>query len=69
MHMSTIAEIEAAIERLSASQMEEIARWLDTIRARRTIPRAVDSWLDTARGAAKAGVTTAAVLAATRGEE
>ena len=33
--MSTIAEIEAAIEKLPGPQVEELAQWLDTLRQRR----------------------------------
>jgi hypothetical protein len=67
--MSTIAEIEAAIEKLPAPQVDELARWLDELRARRVGPLSVESWLDRARGAAVPGVTTAKIMAATRGEE
>ena len=67
--MSTIAEIETAIERLSPAQVEELAAWLDAVRARRATTPAVEGWLEHARGAAQPGVTTAKVMAATRGEE
>lgn len=67
--MKTVAEIEAAIEELPAPAVEELARWLDTIRARRAAAPAVESWLARARGVAAAGATTAGVMAATRGEE
>ena len=40
-----IAEIEAAIEHLSAQQVEELAIWLDSHRARRAEPVAADAWL------------------------
>ncbi|MFN0051776.1 MAG: hypothetical protein ACKV0T_06275 [Planctomycetales bacterium] len=67
--MSTIAEIEAAIEHLPPEQVEELAIWLETHRARRAAPSPADTWLTRARGAARAGVTTAEVMALTRGDE
>ena len=67
--MSTIAEIEAAIERLPAPEVDELAGWLETLRVRRATPPLVESWLEHARGAALPGVTTAQVQALTRGEE
>lgn len=67
--MSTIAEIEAAIEKLPPAQVEELAAWLEAVRVRRATPPAVERWLERARGAALPGVTTAGILAATRGEE
>jgi len=67
--MSTITEIEAAIERLPEPQVDELAAWLETLRMRRTTAPAVESWLSRAVGAAKPGVTTADVMALTRGEE
>ena len=67
--MTTVAEIEKAIEHLPLSQVEELARWLDGYRSRRCSPTHVESWLALARGAAQSGVTTADVMALTRGEE
>ena len=68
--MSTVAEIEAAIEKLSGPQIDEIARWLEALRARHTAPPLpVEPWLASARGAATTGATTAGVMALTRGEE
>lgn len=67
--MSTIAEIEAAIEKLPGPQVEELARWLEALRQRRSAPNPVDDWLDKARGAARPGATTAAMMVLTRGEE
>jgi len=66
--MSTIAEIEAAIERLPAPQLEELARWLDARCRQRAGSQPVESWLQHARGAASPGVTTADVMALTRGD-
>ena len=67
--MSTIAEIEAAIEKLPDPQVDELAKWLAALRLRRAAPPRVDSWLNHARGAAGPGATTAGVMALTRGEE
>ena len=67
--MSTVAEIEAAIEKLSGPQIDEIARWLEALRARHTAPLPVEPWLASARGAATTGATTAGIMALTRGEE
>jgi hypothetical protein len=67
--MSTIADIEAAIENLPVPQVDELAGWLETLRLRRATPPPVESWLEGARGAARPGVTTMGVMALTRGEE
>ena len=66
--MSTIDEIEAAIENLSPPQIEELADWLEAMRLRRATPPRVESWLERARGAALPGATTANIMAFTRGE-
>ncbi|MEO6392482.1 MAG: hypothetical protein ABIP75_11560 [Pyrinomonadaceae bacterium] len=67
--MSSITEIEAAIEKLPPPQIDELAVWIDELRIRRAVPPHVEDWLDGARGAATAGLTTEQVLALTRGEE
>ncbi len=67
--MSSIAEIEAAIENLPAPHVDELASWLEMLRMKRTTPPPVESWLIRARGAALPGETTANVMALTRGEE
>ncbi len=67
--MSNIAEIEAAIENLPDLQVDQLARWLEAHRQRRTPPPPVESWLQRARGAALPGVKTKDVMALTRGEE
>jgi hypothetical protein len=67
--MSSIAEIESAIEKLPSPQVEELAGWLEMLRVRRATPPPVESWLERARGAARPGETTANVMALTRGEE
>jgi hypothetical protein len=67
--MSTVKEIEAAIEKLPAPELEELAGWLEQIRQRRATATQVEAWLDQARGAAQKGATTTEILALTRGEE
>jgi hypothetical protein len=66
--MSTVAEIEAAIERLPLTEVEKVAEWLATFRAQRGASPHAETWLERARGAAQPGVTTAEVMALTRGE-
>ena len=67
--MSNIAEIEAAIEKLPDPQVDQLTRWLETLRQRRATPPPVESWLKRARGAALPGVKTKDVMTLTRGEE
>ncbi len=67
--MNTITEIETAIERLPTPQVEELTAWLEWHRARRVTSQAAEAWLKRARGAALPNVTTAEVMALTRGEE
>ena len=67
--MSSIAEIESAIEKLPPPQVDELAGWLQMLRVRRATPPPVEGWLQRARGAARPGQTTAEVMALTRGEE
>ena len=67
--MSTIAEIESAIEKLPASQVEELAIWLEALRAKQRTQPSVDAWLERARGAAQPGITTAELMKLRRGDE
>jgi len=67
--MGSIAEIESAIEKLPAPEVDELAGWLETLRVRRATPPPVERWLLRARGAARPGETTATITAITRGEE
>ena len=67
--MSNLAEIEAAIENLPGPQVDQLARWLETLLHRRATPPPVESWLQRARGAALPGVRTNDVMTLTRGEE
>ena len=67
--MTTMIEIEAAIKKLPAPQMDELAGWLEALRVRRATPLPVENWLQRARGAARPDATTANVMGLTRGEE
>ena len=67
--MSNIAEIEAAIKNLPGPQVDQLTRWLETLRQRRAAPPLVESWLKHARGAALPSVKTEDVMTLTRGEE
>ena len=67
--LSSIAEIETAIEKLPDSQVEELAGWLEALRVKRAAPPPVETWLQRARGAALPNTTTASMMALTRGEE
>lgn len=67
--MKTIEEIEDAIEKLPAQQVEELANWLESFQSKRVTAPYVDSWLQRACGGAIPGVNTANILAITRGEE
>ena len=67
--MTTIAEIEKAIENLPPKQVEELAHWLEEFRKRRAESPSVETWLRHARGSAALGTTTANIMAHTRGDE
>ena len=67
--MDTLAEIEAAIERLPAVQFEKLAQWLDERRPVLIAKANVEAWMARAQGAARRGVTTAQVMAEMRGDE
>ncbi len=67
--MSSLVEIETAIEKLPDPQVDELAGWLESLRRRRTAPLAIEGWLKRARGAALPGQTTAKLMALTRAEE
>ena len=47
--MSTISEIEQAIEQLSAPQVDELTQWLEAHRARRATELLVEASLNRAR--------------------
>ena len=67
--MSTITEIESAIERLPEPQVDELAIWLEAHRAQRVASLPAEAWLNRARGAARPDVTTDDVMTLTRGDE
>ena len=67
--MSSIAEIEAAIEKLPDPQVEQLARWLETFRQRRGATPPFETWLKRATGAAVPGANTKDLMTLTRGEE
>lgn len=67
--MSSIAEIETAIEQLPAPQVDELAGWLEKLRVRRATPPPIESWLQRACGAALPDETTANVMSLTRDDE
>ena len=67
--MKTIEEIEDAIAKLPTPQVDEIAGWLEALRLKRTPPEQIESWLQKSRGVAIPGVSTASIMALTRGEE
>ncbi|MCB1234533.1 MAG: hypothetical protein KDM91_05635 [Verrucomicrobiae bacterium] len=66
--MSTLAEIEAAIEKLPEPQVNQLVRWLEARGRAHSLPTLVDDWLSVARGAALAEATTDELLQTTRGE-
>lgn len=71
--MSTLAEIQAAVEELPRAQQEELYAYIGTrleSLPRRGLSREeFNEWLKTARGAAIPGITTDQIMAMTRGEE
>jgi hypothetical protein len=67
--MSSVAEIEAAIEKLPVPQVDQLASWLADFCRQRTSPPSVESWLQSARGAAINGADTQEIMRFTRGEE
>lgn len=67
--MSSVAEIEAAIEKLPVSQLDQLAHWLEVFLQRRVSTPALENWFLNAKGAAVAGAQTQAIMNMTRGEE
>ena len=67
--MKTIEEIEEAIEKLPAQQVEELASWLELFQSKRVPAPDVDNWFQRACGGAIPGVNTANIIAITRGDE
>ena len=73
--MSTLAEIEAAIEKLPPKQWQEIRRWMESCALQGSVAvRAAelaefDRWLATSTGLAKGRLTTDERMRETRGED
>jgi len=67
--VSTISEIEAAIEKLPVRQVDQLADWLREFRQRRAPAPSLESWLGKAKGAAIPGTRTQEVMKLSRGEE
>jgi hypothetical protein len=67
--VSTVSEIEQAIEKLPVPQVDELACWFETFRQRRTPTQTAEKWLEAARGAATTRLTTAEIMSLTRAEE
>jgi hypothetical protein len=67
--MSSVAEIEAAIEKMSVPQVEQLAHWLEGFLQRRVSTPALENWLLNAKGAVVPDAQTQAIMKLTRGEE
>ena len=67
--MSSVAEIEAAIEKLPVSEVDRLAHWLEVFLQRRVSTPALENWLLKAKGAAVPDAQTQAIMNLTRGEE
>ena len=71
--MSTLTEIEAAVDQLPPRQQQELYASLGArleARPRKSLsPEQLEEWFRTARGAGKPGMTTDEIMAMTRGEE
>ncbi len=67
--MSSVAEIEAAIEKLPAQQVNQLATWFESFRQRRPSDAVIQNWLNSARGKATPGSETLQIQKLTRSEE
>lgn len=67
--MSTLAEIEKAIEALPPQDVDELVAWIESRKSGGTRGLPFERWLERARGAATTGLSTDAILAQTRGED
>ena len=67
--MNRIAEIEDAIEKLPAAQVEELADWLQIFRLKIATSATVEGWLQKARGVVRTGETTASIMTLSRGDD
>lgn len=66
--MNKITEIEQAIEKLPAAEVDELASWLELFRLRKATSETIENWLARARGVVRTGQTTASIMDLTRGE-
>jgi hypothetical protein len=76
--MSTLAEIEQAIETLPPPQVEELAAWLEQRRRQKAAApsaaepgrtRPLPDWLERSIGTTTTGLSTDEILRETRGED
>lgn len=71
--MSTLAEIESAVDQLPPAQQRELYEFLGArLEARPKklrSPEEFEAWLKTARGVSVSGMTTDEMMTMTRGEE
>ena len=67
--MSSVAEIEAAIEKLPVPQVDQLAHWLEGFLQRRVSTPALENWFLDAQGEAVPDAQTQAIMNLTRGEE
>ena len=66
--MSTVSEIEAAIESLSAADFDELAAWMVAKSSLVPSPAETERWLQQAVGVAKEGASTDTLMDLSRGE-
>ena len=67
--MSSVAEIEAAIEKLPLPQVDQLAHWLEGFLQRPVSTPTLENWLLNAKGAVVPDSQTQAIMNLTRGEE
>jgi hypothetical protein len=67
--VSSVAEIEAAIEKLPDQEVHQLATWFESFRQRRPSDVVVQNWLNRARGKATPGSQTLQIQKLTRSEE
>ncbi len=66
--MSSVAEIEAAIEKLPVPQVDQLAHWVEGFIQRRVSTPDLENWLLNAKGAAVPDAQTQAIMSLTRGQ-
>ena len=71
--MSTLAEIEAAVDQLPPTEQKELhiflSARLEASNDKGLSPEEIEAWLKTARGVGVSGMTTDEIMAMTRGEK